>query len=381
VSNATRFTEKGGVALSIARQDHQVLVTVTDTGPGIALEDAEKVFEPFVQATGSLWQGKGGSGLGLSISRQFVKLHGGQMWLESELGVGTSFHFTLPISSPVEPVAGPAHQIREDWFWRGWAFGAAQGGPTDQLLRPRVIVCDETRTLCPEFARYAEQVEFVDAPGLTQAIQELRRCPAHAVVVNTTHSDDIWPLIEAIRREATGTPIIGCSVPRLAQRAIDAGAQGYLIKPVTRADFQKVLRAVDGPVRRVLVVDDDLSVLELFRRMLWVCDSGLEVTTVSSGEQALDELRRAPPDLMLLDVMMPDMDGWQVLEAMVRDEAIREVPTFFVSAQDPADQPPVSRFLVATMGDGLSLSRLLRCSLEMSALLLRPEAELDLAPG
>jgi CheY-like chemotaxis protein len=176
--------------------------------------------------------------------------------------------------------------------------------------------------------------------------------PAHAVVLNAAASDGLWPLVETVRQEAPGTPIVGCSVPRIVERAIDTGALGYLIKPVTRTDLERAMQAVDGSVRRVLVVDDDPDVLQLFSRMLHVCDSTLEIATVSSGKQALDELRRTAPDLMLLDVLMPDMDGWQVLEAMSEDERIGEVPTFFVSAQDLADQPPASQFLLATMGGG-----------------------------
>ena len=136
-----------------------------------------------------------------------------------------------------------------------------------------------------------------------------------------------------------------------------------------------------GPVRLVLVVDDDPDVLELFGRMLLACDAGLEVVAASSGRGALGELRRETPDLMLLDIVMPDLDGWHVLASMVEDGTIDTVPTFLVSAQDPADQPPVSHFFLAAIDRGLSLSELLACSLDVSARILRPEGELDPAPG
>jgi CheY-like chemotaxis protein len=132
-------------------------------------------------------------------------------------------------------------------------------------------------------------------------------------------------------------------------------------------------------VHRVLVVDDDPDVLNLFTRMLHVCDGALEVVTASSGQKALEELRRTPPDLMLLDVVMPDMDGWQLLESMAREEGIKDVPIYLVSAQDSADQPLVSKFMLATMDGGFSPSKLLRCSLGMSKLLLEPEKGFDLA--
>jgi signal transduction histidine kinase/CheY-like chemotaxis protein len=380
VSNAARFTEKGGITIVVVQEDQQVLVSVADTGPGVSSQDAQRIFEPFCQGTGELWRGKGGSGLGLSISKRFIDLHEGRMWLESEPGAGTTFFFTLPLSPPIEPVARPGHQIREDWVWREHAFMASRGVSTSQLAKPRVVVCDETGALHAELARHSNQVELIDTRRLSQAAQELRQCPAHAMVLNTPASDNLCRLVETASQEAPGTPVIGCSVPRSVERAISAGALGYLIKPVARAHLQKAIQAVGKPVRRILVVDDDPDTLQLLNRMLLVCDSTLQVVTASSGQEALDELRRMPPDLMLLDIVMPDMDGWRVLECLRQDQRTRDVPAFFLSAQDPADQPLMSRVLVATMDEGLSLNKLLGCTLEISALLLKPEEGVDLAP-
>jgi signal transduction histidine kinase/CheY-like chemotaxis protein len=380
VSNAARFTEVGGITIKVDRQDQHVLVSVTDTGPGISPEDADRIFEPFCQGTGELWRDKGGSGLGLSISRQFIKLHGGQMWIESELGVGTSVFFTLPVSPSVEHIVRPGHQIREDWVWRERAFRTDRAVSTDQLVKSRVVICDETGALYPEFIRYSDKIEFVDTRDLAQAMREIQRGPANAVVLNTSIPGNLWSLIETVKLEIPDTPVIGCSVPWTTERAIGAGALGHLVKPVTRADLEEVIQAVGKTARRVLVVDDDPDVLKLFSRMLRACDSTLEIVTASSGEQALDELRRTHPDLMLLDIVMPDIDGWMVLELMGQDKTMGDVSTFLVSAQDPADQPPVSEFLLVTMDKGLPLSKLLRCSLEISALLLKPEARPDPVP-
>ena len=381
LSNAARFTEEGGITVELAMQDHSILASVVDTGQGISPEDVERIFEPFSQGSRYLWSGKGGSGLGLSISEQFVRLHGGQMWLESEPGVGSSFFFSLPISPPKRPSARPGHWIRQDWMWREDSFKTGLSGSSDDLVRPRAVICDESAVLWSEFTRYSNEVEFVDARDMTQVLGELRRSPAHVVVLNAADSDETWPLIDKAVQMAPGTPIVVCSVPRLAQRAIDAGALGHLIKPVTRADLEKAIQATGRPVRRVLVVDDDPEVLQLFDRMLRICDNDLDVVTASSGAQALEELRREAPDLMLLDVVMPELDGWQILEQMREDGSIKEVPTYFVSAQDPAEQLPATKFFLATMDGGLSLSQLLRCSLEVSKVLLKPEEALDQALG
>lgn len=380
VSNAARFTEVGGITIALACQDQQVLVSVTDTGPGIAPEDAGRIFEPFWQGTRQLWRDKGGSGLGLSISKRFVELHGGRMWFESKPGVGSSFYFTLPISMPVEHIVRPGHQLREEWVWREQAFRAGQPSSTDQLVRPRIIICDGTGTLYPRFTRYMDEVEFVNAGDPVQAESSLLECPASAVIVNAVGTDDPLALAKAVMKRAEGTPVICCSVPQLTERAVSAGALGYLIKPITRADLEHVLGAVGKPVRRILVVDDDPEFLQLLSRMLCACDGTLQVVTVSGGEEALAELHKTRPDLLLLDIVMPGMDGWQVLEAMQREEQLRDIPTFFLSAQDPGEQPLMSEYLLVTMDGGLSLSKLLRCSLEVSTLLLRPERGLDLAP-
>jgi len=375
VSNAVRFTEEGGITIGVERQDQNVVVSVTDTGPGIAPEDTERIFEPFYQASGNLVGTRGGSGLGLSISRQFVKLHGGRMWVESEVGVGTSFFFTLPVSSPLEHVVRPGYQIREDWPWRERAFRTDRTVVAKELVKPRAVVFDETGGLYPEFERLADEIEPVAIGDLTQLAQNMQECPAHMVIVNGNSSERIHALVEVARQEAPEVPVIGCSVPQPLKRALDLGARGYLIKPVTRAKLQEAIQSIGKPVRRILVVDDNPEVLRLFALMLHACDKTLDVVTVSGGEEALDYLRRMPFDLVLLDVIMPGMSGRQMLEAMNRD-GMGGIPTFFISAQDPADQALASEFLMVTMNQGLPLHRLVQCSLEISALLLKPVQEL-----
>jgi len=373
VSNAARFTDQGGITVRLERRGPRVVVGVSDTGPGISAEDAERIFEPFCQGVSDLWRDKGGSGLGLAISKQFVELHGGRMWLESEVGSGATFFFELPISAPVEHMARPGHHIRADWLWRESAFRTDRAGLAEQLARPRLVVCDAIGSLTSRLADYADEIEAIEAPDLDQAVRELQECPAHAVVLNAAAPEELWPLVDRARRDIADTPIVGCAVPRPVQYAVEAGAVAYLTKPVTRADLEAALRSVGGPVRRVLVVDDDPDVLRLFTRMLRVCDEALSVTTALSGEQALEEVWAAPPDLVLLDVLMPGMDGWQVLERLHHQDGVSSCPpVILVSGQDPVDQPPESQLLLTTMDGGLSISKLLRCSLALSELLLRP---------
>jgi len=377
-SNAARFTEAGVITISVTHTDSHVKVSVTDTGPGIAPEDAERIFEPFCQGRNDVWRDKGGSGLGLSISRQFVRLHHGRMWLESEPGVGSSFIFELPISPPVEHVFTPNRWIRKDWMWRENAFRTLSARVSDQAGRPRLVIYDRTGGFSPELTRYSDEMEFVKAESLEEATHLVKGCPAAAVLINTGVAADLPSLVEDAVKSIEHTPVIGCCIPQPVERVIAAGALGYLTKPVSRADLEQVLQEVDRPVRRVLLVDDDPDVLRLFARMLCLCDETLDIASASNGKEALDTLRAMPIDLVLLDVVMPDMDGWQVLEQMRRDPEIRDVPVFLVSAQDLIDKPLESKLLLASIDQGFSINKLLRCSLELSSILLQPDRRPDL---
>jgi signal transduction histidine kinase/CheY-like chemotaxis protein len=380
ISNAARFTDKGGISVAAEIRDQQVVVRVTDTGPGIPQEDVEHIFEPFCQGESALWRDRGGSGLGLTISQQFVRLHHGRLWLESEVGVGSTFAFQLPVSPPVEHMARPGHWIRGDWDFREQAFLTDGAGVAEQAAKPRVVVLDEANSLCPELARYVDEIEVTEVQGAAEVAQQVRNYPASAVIINASSSEDLLSLVEQAAPGAGGTPLIGCSVPVPVERAKAAGALGYLIKPVSPDDLRRTLGEVGVHVKRVLVVDDDPDVLGLFRRMLTTCDPTLEVEVVSSGEQALVRLRNTHFDLVLLDVLMPGMDGWQVLERISADVEIEAPPVYFVSAQDPADTPLASKLLLATVDGGVSINKLLRCSLQLSRLLLTPEGVLGPVP-
>jgi signal transduction histidine kinase/DNA-binding response OmpR family regulator len=369
LSNAARFTAQGGITVQVVFQDQRAVVSVADTGPGISPEDAQKIFDPFCQGTSRPWRDRGGSGLGLTISKQFVELHGGEIWLESEPGRGSTFSFSLPARLPGEPTAGPGRWIGEDWVWTERAFRPHM---PRLALQQRIVVCDETGTLHTSLERQAGDVELVETHSLTQVLGALKECPAHAVVFNAASPDGMWQQVARAQQQISDTPILAFAFPPRIIDALEAGAIGYLIKPVTRDKLMAAFRATGKPIERVLVVDDNLDVQQLLRRMLSTCPQVLEVTMAPDGEQALHELRSQPPDVMLLDILLPGMDGWQVLECKMRDETICAVPVIMLSAQDPTKQVPISPLMVATMGNGLTASKALRCILDLSTGLLKP---------
>jgi len=376
VSNCARFTEKGGISIQASVQGHYLQVSIADTGMGISATDLGRIFEPFTQGTADSQRAKAGSGLGLSISKQFIELHGGRMWVESELGIGTTFYFGLPLFSPSSPTTRPGHQISESWIWH-----ERRSSPSfpDSHYYPRIVVCDETGDLYAMLTRIAGEVELIDTREVAGLLAALKHAPAQAVLVNVATTEGLDRVSQAVKQEAKGTPILGCTIPRSLDQVKKLGLQTQLTKPITRVDLARTLAEYNGPVERVFVVDDDPEAAELFAQMLRVCDSSLIIETIHDGEEALNRLRACPPDIMFLDYVMPKMDGLKLLEVMSHDDDIPMVPTFLVSAQAPWDTPPKSNYLYVTVDDGFSLNNLLLSALDLSSLLLHPHRTQDSA--
>ena len=383
VSNAAKYTEHGGITVDARRLGNEVQISVTDTGPGIAAHELERIFELFAQA-GQSQPSHGASGLGLSISRQFIERHHGRIWAESELGRGSTFAFRLPIR-PVDLVLGEGDQppverrVAEDWMWRERATWPQL---PEMARKQRILICDENGELTDLFTRYVDDMELVGARNLSQAIDQLQSHPVHTLILNSSSPQDLVTQIEEARQALPDMPIVGCAFPGKIEMAIEAGAVGYLIKPVRRADLVTAIDTLDRPVKRLLIVDDDPDIRELYTRMLSIIDPTLQSQTAASGAEALAMLRRCvqsgdAPDLVLLDILMPDMSGWQVLAEKNLDPTLRDIPVITVSGEDQVSWPTRSPVLVATMGLGMSVPKLLGCSQRLSAMLLQPDGEVD----
>ncbi len=367
VSNAARFTEQGGITVSAERQPATVEVAVSDTGPGIPTEDVERIFEPFYQSR-SEGQGQAGTGLGLSISRQFVEQHGGRMWLESVVGKGSSFRFALPIDDAHRPQVRADRWISEQWPWI--ERSVRSGAPVTDTT-PRLVVLDTSGDLVDIASRYVHGIEFVRVSSPSEAIQEVKRGGFLGVLVNTASANALWPTADAIARGMPYVPVLGCSFPPSRERAMAAGASQYLVKPIDRDVLSCALDGLAGPLRKVLVVDDDPDCLLLLSRMLKIWRGDLQVVAVESGQRALAALENEDFDAVLLDIIMPDMDGWQVL-AHMQQQSLGQVPVIIVSAQDAREEPLASPLVMVSTGQGLSIGRVLRYVTELLRLTYAP---------
>jgi CheY-like chemotaxis protein len=166
-----------------------------------------------------------------------------------------------------------------------------------------------------------------------------------------------------------GTPAIVCSVPEMCEITDALGVSEYLVKPVSREQLAAALDRVHLSGNTILIVDDEPEALRLFRRMLTSLGRDYRVLRARDGEEAMTILQRTRPDVILLDLVMPNMDGFRLLAAKNQDPALRDIPVIVISARDPAGQPIVSNALAVMRGGGLSVPRLLACIEALTAIL------------
>lgn len=358
LSNAGRFTESGGVEVRAWQEGGDVVVAVKDTGPGIAPEMRDRIFKPFQQLDTSLSRRYGGSGLGLSISRRFVELHGGQMWFESQVGAGTTFYFRLPVDPPARHDGSALRWLEPSWEFRERTRRpAVTPGP----VAPRLVLCDPHDTLRRLVERHLEGAEVVTLTSLEQAAEELAREPAQALLVNSSQIEATLEHLAAPEALPHGVPAIVCAIPGPYDAAHALGSEDYLVKPVSREQLVAALDRLHLKGKTVLIVDDEPEAQRLFWRMLASTGRGYRILTAGDGCEALEIARVQLPDVILLDLIMPNMDGFQFLQIKSQDPALAEIPVILISARDPLGQPVTAKSVAITKGGGLSFGQILAC--------------------
>lgn len=359
ISNAGRFTEQGGVTVRVTAKQNEVEISVSDTGPGIPLESQKRLFEPFQQADGSIRRKYGGTGLGLSISKAFVELHNGRMWVESAPGSGTSFYFSLPL-----PMTNAAPDSPMRWFNPYQSYDDTRHVTKFPAVdtRPRLLVVETGTALQKLLRRHAVDANIVVFESLEAAVSDMAEISPQAVFIN--HA----PIERALERLALpdalpeGVPALVCALQDKDPRARSLGVADYLVKPVSRETLLGAIHALGKPVETILVVDDAAEVRQLYRRMLASDDSEYRVLRAGNGAQALDLLADERVDLILLDVSMPRMDGFQFLAARDQRPELREIPVIMISARDPQGEPVLSNALAVMVGGGFSARRVMECA-------------------
>lgn len=376
LSNAGRFTEQGGVQIQVYWEGAFIAVHVADSGPGIPAVALARLFQPFEQLDDSLSRRVGGNGLGLSISKRFVELHEGKMWVKSEVGVGTTFGFRLPVDPPAlaEGSFG-AGWLNSEWEYRQRTRPSSAPVP---VLRPRFVVLEEADALQRLLRRYLDGVEVTAVTTLAEAITALAQSPAHALLVNdVAWAQNCQPLTESIELPY-GTPLLLCALPGLHEATNGLGIADYLVKPIASQTLLAALDRLHLKNRTVLLVDDEPDALHLYRRILSAAEQKYRVLRAGNGQEALDILRSQRPDVILLDLVMPKLDGFRLLAAKNQDATLRAIPAIVMTARDPVGQPIVSNALTVTQQGGLSVAQLLACITALSEILSKSGQGTDL---
>jgi signal transduction histidine kinase/CheY-like chemotaxis protein len=369
LSNAGRFTEKGGVTVRAWLEETGLVMAVADSGPGISAEDQNKIFQPFRQLQSTLHGHKGGSGLGLSISKQFVEMHGGKMWLESMLGKGTTFFFNVPLKPPGDELDG-AESRR--WFNPYYQYEARSrpSRVSAPEVKARFVLLEEEDTLQKYLRRYMEDVDLVGVKNVNDAIVELRRSPAQGLIYNTPQARSGSLLAGRLSELPYGTPVITCWVPGREEAVRQLGVVEYLVKPVGREALMRAIHKVNhGEVSSLLLVDDEPEILQLYARVLAADMPSARLMQAMNGTRALHLMRERRPDVVLLDLIMPGKDGFQVLQEKALEEEIRDIPVIVVSSRNPSGETAVSDTLSVARGSGLSLHELIEFIRETSRIL------------
>ena len=368
LSNAARHTKTGGITIEGSLQENHLTISVHDTGPGIAPEDTDRIFEPFQSGLKEHAEAHEGSGLGLSISKHFVEMHGGRIWFESDPGRGSTFHFCLPVTPLPAPTRRPESSIVE-----GWVKRTARAPEPAELPANRIVVYDTGGDLYPLLSRYGDRLEFYHTTSIAEAVETTEQSAGQAILANATNSGELLSLVDMLRARLPDVPILGCVLPQRRLHATLHGARDYLMKPFSRSDVKRILDGSGKAIGRVLVVDDEEDSLHLLAEMVRFCDPRIEVIEASGGYDALEAMRHRSPELVLLDIVMPGVDGWQVLTAKGQEENLRRIPVVLVTAQDPQNQPLSSEYLVASLGAGLPFGKIMDCCESLWKLLTQPD--------
>jgi signal transduction histidine kinase/CheY-like chemotaxis protein len=329
MSNAAKFTQHGRVGLEVfplrVAGEDWIEFAVADTGIGLTAEQQRRLFQSFSQADPSTSRKYGGTGLGLVISRRFAQMMGGDIQLQSEFGRGSVFTVRLPrVAGRARPAATPA---------------APAPAPPSPAPSPLVLVVDDEKGTRELIARGLQREGFRVLAAATgeEALRLAREKRPDAISLDVLMPGmDGWTVLRSLKADPITAAIPVVMVSMLDDRDIGhaLGAADYLTKPFDREKLVQTLRRFrqGSSPRPVLVVEDDPATRDVVRRALE--RDGWIVYEADNGKSALESLKQAVPDLIVLDLMMPQMDGFEFVAELRRTEPGRRIPVVVVTAKE-----------------------------------------------
>jgi len=357
IGNAVKFTEEGSITLEVTVDKNKgrrgvLTVHVKDTGIGIAPEKSSHIFEAFTQADASMTRRFGGTGLGLTLCKKMVELLEGDIWFESSEGKGSTFSFSLPVKVLTSKSEAKAKVKTDETGSKETASAQKAGKGKDKVaadkhgddgsvtveekeITPTILLIEDNASTMALLKRYLEkdgyQVQCSNngEDGILKA--KFYRPDAIILEILLPGKMDGWEVLRRLKSSqlTKDIPVIVCSVLSNQKKAFSLGAVEYFEKPAKeKAILESLHMSVGMPTdgrEEVLVVDDDKSVLILFERLL--SKQGVNVKTFDNGNAVIDYLNGDHKiALMILDLLMPDVDGFEVLEKMKENQALKNIP-------------------------------------------------------
>ena len=324
LSNAAKFTEKGRVTLALRRDRRSdgdwLTFKVSDTGIGMTPEQQERLFVAFTQADASTTRNYGGTGLGLSITLSFCRMIGGLVTVKSELGKGSTFTMEIP-----------AHCEKEHGEQQ-----SAEPLPSTRSDKTVLIIDDEpaARTIIAKALAEAGLASIQAGSGEEGIAAARAHRPAAIVLDIIMPHQDGWSVLRTLKsdKELCEIPVILATILADRELGLSLGAVEYLTKPIDTEKLIRTIEACGGGNRDVLVIDDDEASRDFLRRILIKKD--WRVHEASDGVRGLALMKRLLPRLVLLDLLMPEMDGFQTLNEMQQVPELQNIPVVVVTSKD-----------------------------------------------
>lgn len=313
LNNAQRFTTVGEVRIEALAVDQEVIVKVSDTGPGIPPDKITHIFDEFYQVDGTLRRHHGGAGLGLAISKRFVEAHGGRIGVESPPEGGSTFYFTLPVPDQYVPLS-PLHVGRHVQT-------------LDRRPQRPLLLVDPDPTVSELVERHLDEHPVVQVESSALLSEQIARYHPLAVICNEPPGGEC----QLPNAESLPVPLIECSLPSQAWAASVLAVEACLIKPITSEQLLREVRKL-GDMQRILIVDDDRGFCRLIERMLVASGGGFDIRYAYSGEDGLALMREDRPDVVLLDLNLSDLGGFQVLQQMQEDANLAALRVILLTA-------------------------------------------------
>jgi signal transduction histidine kinase/CheY-like chemotaxis protein len=321
LSNAAKFTDAGTITVRAERCNGEIVIHVSDTGIGIAPDHLEKIFEAFRQLDNASNRRYEGTGLGLAICRRLVDLHGGRLWVESTVGVGSTFSFSLPLTAAPQSASLPESLQTYE--------------PSGAI--PIVVIDDDPAAI--EIVRTylaRDGYSVVAVTDSRHAIAEVRRIKPAAIILDVLmpHRDG-WEILADLKAdsELQAIPVALYTIVEQQRLGFHLGASAYLIKPIDEMQLRAAVARLVQKNASIVVIDDDRNQLEIIATCLNRAGA-YQVHTANGGAQGWAEIVRRRPDLIILDLMMPEIDGFTILKRLETDPHTRHIPVVVLSAKD-----------------------------------------------